>query len=151
MPLFRKQDASTDTLIDEVTAASIISSGYHRTVTEAAKRGQVQQVSVGGNIRYRRCPVAGGRNVTSHHLTPVLQQKTAPYNQFDFNGNQLTAVSIDYSGSWKNVHLFGEAAVCSNGKPAIVQGLLTSVAPAVDIAIAYRYYDELPVAVCQRI
>ncbi|MGF6927659.1 hypothetical protein QFZ48_003159 [Chitinophaga sp. W2I13] len=139
---FRKQDASTDTLMDEVTAAGIISSGYHRTVTEAAKRGQVQQVSVGGNIRYQAARWQVGGNVTSHHLTPVLQKETAPYNQFDFNGNQLTAASIDYSGSWKNVHLFGEAAVSSNGKPAIVQGLLTSVAPAVDVAIAYRYYDK---------
>lgn len=139
---FRKQDASTDTLMDEVTAASIISSGYHRTVTEAAKRGQVRQVSVGGNIRYNAARWQVGGNVTSHHLTPVLQKETAPYNQFDFNGNRLTAASIDYSGSWKNVHLFGEAAVSSNGKPAVVQGLLTSVAPAVDIAIVYRYYDR---------
>jgi hypothetical protein len=138
----RKQDASTDTLMDEVTAASIISSGYHRTATEAAKRGQVQQVSVGGNIRYNAGRWQVGGNVTSHHLTPVLQKEVAPYNQFDFNGNRLTGASIDYSGTWKNVHLFGEAAVSNNGKPAVVQGLLTSVAPAVDVAVVYRYYDR---------
>lgn len=138
----RKQDASTDTLLDEVTAASIISSGYHRTVTEAAKRGQVQQLSAGGNIRYHTSRWQLGANVTSHHLTPVLQKKMAPYNQFDFNGGELTSASVDYSGTWKNVHLFGEAAMSSNGKPAVVQGLLTSVAPAADIAIVYRYYDK---------
>ncbi len=138
----RKQDASTDTLMDEVTAASIISSGYHRTVTEAAKRGQVQQLSAGGNIRYHAARWQLGANVTSHYLTPVLQKKTAPYNQFDFNGGELTAASVDYSGTWKNVHLFGEAAISNNGKPAVVQGLLTSVAPTADIAIVYRYYDK---------
>lgn len=139
---FRNQDASTDTLMDEVTAASIISSGYHRTATEAAKRGKVQQLSAGGNIRYHAPRWQLGGNITSHHLTPVLQRKTAPYNQFDFNGGELTAASVDYSGTWKNVHLFGEAAMSSNGKPAVVQGLLTSVAPTVDVAIVYRYYDK---------
>ncbi len=138
----RKQDAGTDTLMDEVTAASIISSGYHRTVTEAAKRGQVQQLSVGGSIRYHAARWQLGANVTSHHLKPVLQKKLAPYNQFDFNGGELTAASVDYSGTWRNVHLFGEAAMSSNGKPAVVQGLLTSVAPTADVAIVYRYYDK---------
>ncbi|PSL47475.1 hypothetical protein CLV51_102323 [Chitinophaga niastensis] len=138
---YRKLDGSADTLMDEVTATSLISSGYHRTTGEIAKRGIIQQLSAGSNIRYiaRRWQLGG--NVIYHHFFPVIQKVVVPYNQFDFNGTQLLGASIDYAGSWKNVHLFGEAAVSNNGKPAIVQGLLTSVAPAVDIAIVYRYYD----------
>ncbi|SEW55386.1 ComEA family DNA-binding protein [Chitinophaga arvensicola] len=138
----RRQDASTDTLMDEVTAASIISSGYHRTASEAAKRGAIQQTSTGGNIRYTTSHWQWGINIIQHRFTPVLQKEIKPYNQFDFNGAQLTATSVDYAGSWKNVHLFGEVAASDNGKPAIVQGLLTSVAPSVDMAVVYRYYDR---------
>lgn len=138
----RKQDGSTDTLMDEVTAASVISSGYHRTISEIAKRGMVQLLSTGGNIRYSTPRWQVGGNVIYHRFSPALQKEIAPYNQFDFNGQQLSAGSIDYAGSWKNVHLFGEAAVSNNGKPAIVQGLLTSVAPSTDVAVVYRYYDK---------
>lgn len=138
----RKQDASTDTLMDEVTAATVISSGYHRTASEAAKRGRVQLISAGGNIRYNIRRWQLGANVICHRFSPALQKEIVPYNQFDFNGSQLSAASIDYAGSWKNVHLFGEAAVSNNGKSAIVQGLLMSVAPSADMAIVYRYYDK---------
>lgn len=137
----RKQDGSTDTLMDEITAASVVSSGYHRTAAEIEKRGQVRLLSVGGNIRYVMPRWQVGANVISHHFTPALHKEIVPYNQFDFNGDRLSAVSLDYAGSWKNVHLFGEAAVSNNGKPAVVQGLLTSVAPSTDIALVYRHYD----------
>ena len=138
----RKQDGSTDTLMEEVIAASVISSGYHRTAAEINKRGLVQLWSAGGNIRYTNHRWQLGGNVIAHRFTPVLQKEIAPYNQFDFNGRQLSAGSIDYAGSWKNVHLFGEMATGNNGKLAIMQGLLTSVAPSADIALVYRYYDK---------
>ncbi|CAL1520213.1 hypothetical protein MMC2321_03976 [Chitinophaga sp. MM2321] len=141
----RKLDGTiqeVDTLMDELTASALISTGYHRSPQEIAKRASLQQISSGGNICYhaRRWQVGG--NVLFHQLTPPLQKKQAPYNQFEFNGKQLLSASIDYAGSWKNVHLFGEAAMSDNGKPALVQGLLTSVAPAVDMALVYRYYDK---------
>lgn len=138
----RKQDASTDTVMDEITAASVISSGYHRTASEIAKRGAIRQMSTGGNIRYTSSRWQLGANIIHQRFTPLLQKEILPYNQFDFNGRQLSAASVDYSGSWKNVHLFGEAAMSDNGKPAVVQGLLTSVAPAVDMAVVYRYYHR---------
>ncbi|MFY0253779.1 ComEA family DNA-binding protein [Chitinophaga sp. 30R24] len=139
---WRRQDAATDTLTDEITAASVVSSGYHRTAAEIKKRGQVSQTTAGGNIRYVSSRWQWGVNMIYHGLAPALRKKTAPYNQFDFNGRQLSGISIDYAGSWKNVHLFGEVARSSNGKPALLQGLLTSIAPAVDIALVYRYYDR---------
>jgi hypothetical protein len=139
---WRKQDGSTDTLMEEVTAASVISSGYHRTATEIAKRGLIQLLSAGGNIRYSTHRWQWGGNFIYHRYAPALEKELLPYNQFDFTGRQLAAGSIDYAGSWKNVHLFGEVATGSNGKPAIVQGLLTSVAPSADMALVYRYYDK---------
>jgi Helix-hairpin-helix motif len=138
----RKQDGSTDTLMEEVMAASVISSGYHRTIAETDKRGQVQLWSAGANIRYTNHRWQLGGNVICHRYTPALQKEMALYNQFDFNGRQLSAGSVDYAGSWKNVHLFGEVAASDNGKLAIVQGLLTSVAPSADMALVYRYYDK---------
>ncbi|MBO9727823.1 MAG: helix-hairpin-helix domain-containing protein [Chitinophaga sp.] len=139
---WRKQDASTDTLMEELIAESVNSSGYHRTSAEVSRRGKVQAGTAGGNVRYVTHRWQLGGNVLWQRFTPALQQKIAPYNQFDFRGQQLVGGSIDYAGSWKNVHVFGEVAASDNGKLAIVQGLLTSIAPAADAALLYRYYDK---------
>lgn len=141
----RKLDGTinmTDSVPDEATAAAIVSSGYHRADNEIIKRGTLQQLSGGGNVRYSTRQWQAGVNMVYHHFDPLLEKERKPYNQFDFNGQQLYGSSFDYAGSWKNVHLFGEAALGNNGKPAIVQGLLTSVAPAVDLSLVYRYYDK---------
>ncbi|MCW3467698.1 ComEA family DNA-binding protein [Chitinophaga nivalis] len=138
----RLLDGSTDTLEDERIATAVMSSGYHRSINEIAKRGVVQQRSAGGNLRLTAGRWQAGANVIWHSFVPGWQKTLLPYNQFDFNGQQLLGASVDYAGSWKNVHLFGEAAWSDNGKPAIVQGLLTTIAPAIDMAMVYRYYDR---------
>ncbi|TWF37378.1 helix-hairpin-helix protein [Chitinophaga polysaccharea] len=142
----RKLDASpgpgADSSQEEMAVASLVSSGYHRTITETEKRGQAQLISAGGNIRYNSHRWKVGGNLLLHRFTPAWQKERKPYNQFDFSGKQLSAASIDYAGSWKNVHVFGEVATAGNGQPAFMQGLLTSVAPSVDIALVYRYYDK---------
>ncbi|WP_212006577.1 helix-hairpin-helix domain-containing protein [Chitinophaga sp. HK235] len=141
---WRQLDGSlnaADTLQD-ISATSLVSSGYHRTLTEISKKGSIQQLSSGGNIRYQTRRWQVGVNVISHRLTPALQKEQHPYNQFEFNGAELTGASVDYAAYWKNVHLFGEAAVSDNRKPALVQGILTSLSPAVDMSVVYRYYDK---------
>ncbi|MEC5146867.1 helix-hairpin-helix domain-containing protein [Chitinophaga sp. 212800010-3] len=139
---YRRLDGSTDTLMEEITTASLNSSGYHRTLAESAKKGAISAVSTGGNVQFNNGRWRIGANIINHRFTPILQKKTAPYNQFDFNSGELTAASIDYAAGWKNVHFFGEMAMSANGKPAILQGLMTSVAPAADVALLYRYYDR---------
>ncbi|WP_160713549.1 ComEA family DNA-binding protein [Chitinophaga solisilvae] len=133
---------TTDTAADMQTATSLISSGYHRSATEMAAGGTLQQLSGGANIRCNTRRWQAGANVMYHRLTPALEKTPAPYNQFDFSGQQLLSGSIDYAAAYRNIHFFGEAALSSNGKPAIVQGLLASLAPAADMAIIYRYYDK---------
>ncbi|NML41462.1 helix-hairpin-helix domain-containing protein [Chitinophaga sp. G-6-1-13] len=127
---------------EEASATALQRSGYHRTLAELSRKGAVQQWSGGGCIRYQRHRWQLGANVVSHRLDPALQRELKPYSQFDFTGAQLTGASVDYAAYWKNVHLFGEVAASDNGKPAIVQGALASVAPMVDVAMVYRYYDK---------
>ncbi|HVI47415.1 MAG TPA: helix-hairpin-helix domain-containing protein [Chitinophaga sp.] len=133
---------SADTLSDDAVAAALISSGYHRSQAEVEKKGTLRQLSGGGAVRYFAGRWQVGVNTICHMLEPALQKVREPYNQFDFTGNRLYAASLDYSGTWKNMHLFGEAAFSNNGKPAVMQGLLVSIAPAADIALVYRYYDK---------
>lgn len=120
--------------------SSIIMGGYHRAANELAHQNTLQQFSGGGNLQYNGHRWKVGANVIYHHLSLPLQKKEAPYNQFEFSGQQAGSASIDYAGYWKNVHFFGEAAMSYNGHIATVNGALTSVLPWVDIAVLYRNY-----------
>ncbi|MGN7822802.1 ComEA family DNA-binding protein [Chitinophaga sp. 22536] len=133
---------SADDDQDAGSATALQRSGYHRTLAELSRKGTVQQWSGGGSVRYQQRRWQLGANIVSHRLNPALQRELKPYSQFDFTGTQLTGASMDYAAYWKNVHLFGEVAASDNGRPAIVQGALASVAPMVDVAMMYRYYDK---------
>lgn len=133
---------SADDDQDVASTTALQRSGYHRTLAELSRKGAVQQWSGGGSVRYQQHRWQLGANIVSHRLNPALQRELKPYSQFDFTGTQLTGASMDYAAYWKNVHLFGEVAASDNGRPAIVQGALASVAPMVDVAMVYRYYDK---------
>lgn len=140
----RKLDGSVsaaDTAADELQATAIISSGYHRTATEAAKRGSLQQLSTGAALRYMG-RWQFGINGIMHQLQPGLYKPVALYNQFDFRGDKLLNVSLDYAGTLRNTHLFGEVARDLNGRMALLQGLIISVAPSADMTVVYRNYDR---------
>ncbi|ASZ14606.1 helix-hairpin-helix domain-containing protein [Chitinophaga pendula] len=130
---------STDTL-EWITAFT--TSGYHRSINENTKKGTVRQLTAGANLSYHRDNWHIGLNMIAHQLSAPLQKATAAYNRFTFHGNKLLAGSIDYALTWKNIHYFGEIAMSSNRKPAVVMGALASVAPAVDIAVLYRSYHR---------
>lgn len=128
--------ASEDSLLEEDgTPASLYSSGYHRSVAEAAKRRAIQQFTAGGNVQYEKENWRMGVNVIQHRFSSFVRQG-------DTSARRLLNAGLDYSGSWKNIHAFGETAVGGNGKLATVNGLLVSVAPKADLALLYRYYDK---------
>jgi len=117
-------------------------SGYHRTLTEAAKKASLAQLTVGGNVSIEENNRKLGFNFIQHHLSAPVQKGPAPYQLFGFEGKQLTGFSTDYEITWKNMHFFGEAAMSNNGKKALINGLLLTAANHVDIVLLYRNYDR---------
>lgn len=51
------------------------------------------------------------------------------------------SVSVDYAGTWRNYHLFGEIAMSGNHHRAMLMGMLAAVGKVADLAIFYRKYD----------
>jgi hypothetical protein len=120
--------------------SSIINTGYHRAENELAHQHAVTQLTGGGSIQYKIGRWQVGTNAIYHRLSLPLQKKPTTYNQYEFSGQESGSASIDYSGYWKNVHFFGEAAMSNNGKIATVHGVLTSVSKRIDVALLYRNY-----------
>jgi Helix-hairpin-helix motif len=139
---YKKVDANfsagdtTQTQDDYVT--SLQTSGFHRTASEVADKGIQRQLAFGGNIGYKKNDFHVGINAIQYDLKYPLQKSIEPYNLYALAGSSFGNYSADYSYTYKNLHLFGEAAISNKKYPAFINGLLISVANNVDMSFVYR-------------
>ena len=131
-----------DTINNEDFISSILNSGYHRTTTEADHKNNLQQFSCGGNITYRRRSWHIGVNGVNYNFSSPVQKRNEPYNLFAISGRRWNNFSIDYSWTYRNLHLFGEMATDKNLNRAILNGGLVSVDPHIDLCFVHRAIDK---------
>ena len=117
---------------------SLQTSGYHRTAAEVADKGILHQLVYGGNIAWRSGMFHAGINGVRYKFSLPLVKSSAPYNKFALHGRSFANYSIDYAYTFRNLHLFGEAAVNEGLYPAFVQGILVSASAHTDFSIVYR-------------
>lgn len=133
---------STNFVIDTMNYqdyfSSFQTSGYHRTQNEINDRNNLTQTAVGGNLKYVDGKFQLGVNGIYYKFSLPLQKQDEPYNFYTITGNNWYNVSIDYSYTHKNLHLFGEAAADKKFNKAFINGLLLSVDPKVDVSLVYR-------------
>jgi hypothetical protein len=138
---YRKIDANlvVDTLpAGDDFVSSLQTSGFHRTKSETTDKGIQRQLAFGGNVNWRHRNLHTGINVIQYQFKLPITKSADPYNLFALNGKSFGNYSFDYSYTFKNLHLFGEAAVSNQFKKAIVSGMLISVSAAVDMSFLYR-------------
>lgn len=117
---------------------SFNSSGLHRTDSELEDRKNVTQQSFGGNISYGAGQFKAGLNAVQHYFSKPIIKRAELYNLFAISGKSWANASLDYTYTYKNVFLFGEAALDQKGSKAYLQGALASVHPKADVALLYR-------------
>ena len=138
---YRKLDANfiaADTLTNEDIISSLQTSGYHRTKTEVEDKNIQRQVAFGGNLAFQFRKLHLGMNAIQYRFKYPLVKDAQPYNQFALTGKSFGNYSIDYSYTFKNMHLFGELATTGKKGLAFVNGLLISVSANVDMSFLYR-------------
>ncbi|MGE5519921.1 MAG: ComEA family DNA-binding protein, partial [Candidatus Dadabacteria bacterium] len=118
--------------------SSILTSGYHRTPGELSDRNNIIDLSFGGNISYSTSALKLGFNSVVHRFSAALQKRDDPYNYFAPTGDRYFNSSVDYSYTYNNIHVFGEAATDKGANLAFVNGALLSVDPKVDLSFIYR-------------
>ncbi|HMX79622.1 MAG TPA: hypothetical protein PLG91_04875, partial [Ferruginibacter sp.] len=127
---------STPAVGDHVT--SLQTSGLHRTNSELADEGVQTQISWGAALSYRYEQLHIALNTVHHQFGSPLRKAPEPYNRFQLTGTRFGYYSIDYSYSFRNIHLFGEVAADRRFTGALLAGLIASVSPSVDLAVLYR-------------
>ena len=141
----RNADATIDTVLvvneeGDLFTTSIGQDGFHRTLSEVAKKNSIQQTNGGAVLQYRvRNFQAGASAIHTAFNVPILP-RVSTYNQFRFSGKQLTTGSVYYNVHFGNALFFGEAAASDNGGKAFIQGVMTTLSQRVDAALVYRNF-----------
>src|SRR4030095_14079353 len=135
-------NVTADTINNEDFISSFSNSGYHRTKTEMDDKNSLQQFSFGGGIIYRQRNGHIGINGVAYNFSLPVQKRNEPYNLFAISGRDWNNFSIDYSYTYRNLHFFGEAAMDKNLHRAVLNGLLISVDPHVDLSFVQRAIDK---------
>ncbi len=118
--------------------SSLQTSGYHRTKSETDDKGIQRQLAFGGNFSYQLKRLHLGINAVQYKFKFPLVKSADPYNKYALSGNSFGNYSFDYSYTFRNMHLFGEAAFTSVFNKAFVNGLLVSASSKVDLSLLYR-------------
>ena len=109
----------TDTLNEAEFVSSMQETGYHRTIGELLDRDAIRQQVMGGHLGFAISHFEIG--YTLHHtwLSAALQLKPSNYNQYFFQGRQLTNQGLDLKYVKGKFAFFGEVAMCHNTDSAI--------------------------------
>ncbi len=118
--------------------SSLQTSGYHRTKSETADKAVQRQLAFGGNFSYQYRRLHVGINGIQYKFKLPLIKSSEPYNLYALNGSSFGNYSFDYSYTFKNLHLFGEAAFTSNFDKAFINGILISASTKIDLSLLYR-------------
>ncbi len=136
----RKRDASIDAATGTAGAFSI--DGLHRSESEQARRGSVDERMFGGHIT-GRIQAAGG--ILELGLSGQAARYTVPSDPrtpFGFRGDAAWALGANAGWTGERVSLFGEAALAHTQVPAFIAGLEAELTSRVSAAIILRRYHE---------
>lgn len=146
---YKKIDANVvkaDTLlngeISVVSVSSLETGGLHNTNALLQDKGRISQLVTGGNLAYNRRNLHLGITAQHMRLNADLIKTPQPYNRYDFTGRYNTNTGLDYSYVFRNINLFGEAAMSANGGRAFAQGAVIMPDPRLTITAHYRYFSK---------
>jgi hypothetical protein len=106
------------------------------------RRNALQERIFGGYAQYRSASFQVGISAVHHSYDNPLERPTQPYNQFDFRGNQLFNLGLDYSYVFKNTNLFGEVVRSGSGAIGFLQGAMVALDSKASLSVLYRHYPR---------
>jgi hypothetical protein len=136
---FRNLDASpTDSTMQ--TFSTISKGGYHRTVNELARSGQLKELLWAASLSYSLPHLKMGIAYAHQlfHANLVAKQDIFSIGQFSGRSNYLLGATVDYS--FKNGHAFSEVSGSANGGYAFLVGTVITLDPSFSLGFLHRNY-----------
>ncbi len=141
----KKQDASDFINPDDQETnflTSLNGTGFHRTVNELLKKDAVQVQLFGSRISYNHKLLRIGLTASHTRLDKDVLAKPAPYQYYQFKGNENTVFGGDYEFRVLMLNFFGEISFQANGGWAYVGGLTAPLSNRFALAVLYRNYQK---------
>lgn len=131
------------TLTDGGEVKTFITSGYHRTETEYAKKHNTQATLVGGNIDWKYKTSYVGATGYFQTFSRALKPGEDVYRQIYPQGKYFGVVGLHYGTRWRDLTLGGETSLSSNQQGiATIHRLLYTINARHTLALVQRYYNE---------
>ena len=102
----------------------------------------VKETIYGGHLRYKRPTWSVGATAVQVRYDRTLDRNLAPYNQFEFEGQQNSNFGVDWNVLYRNLTWFGEGARSANGGMAGITGLLIALDKRLSFSMLYRDYQR---------
>lgn len=136
---YRKFDA---TLNKDSTIATILTTGYHRTENEMAKKNNSTNFTAGGNVSFRKNGFHVGTTVSYTSLDRELKPNTkAFYRRYYPAGKTFFNVGVDYGYIRNRFSFSGETATGDCHALATLNILTYGLTDLLDITVLYRNYS----------
>ncbi|RLD67744.1 MAG: hypothetical protein DRI84_01650 [Bacteroidetes bacterium] len=125
---------------EEYIFSSITESGFHRTPNEVAKKDAVNEQIYGGNLSYKVKGFRMGATAYKSLYGIDLVKDAAPYQYYDFQGNNNFNAGIDASYANRYLSVFGEFSMSQNGGKALLVGSIFNLHPRLTFSLLYRNF-----------
>jgi hypothetical protein len=122
--------------------SSLLNSGNHRTPAEIKYRNNLKALAFGGNIQYNSPRWHQGFSYVQYYFSKPFKPSDQPYNIFAVEGKKWSNLSLDYSYTFRNVHMYGEIAADENHNIAVINGIIASIDRSMDLALLHRRLDK---------
>ena len=139
---FASHRAMDATLNKDGQAATIITSGYHRTDNEMEKKHNLRNTTAGGSLRYQHHGLHLGVNAVYTHLNRRLSPNTSIlYRQNYAQGTDFANASVDYGYTSHRLAISGETALNGHGALATVNSMSLQLADGLSMMALQRFYS----------
>jgi hypothetical protein len=132
----------TETVDDGIVVSSINAAGLHRTGSEIAKKGLLQETVVGGNLDFKSTRGSIGFTAARIDYNAPLFLNNALYRYYGPQGSVFTTAGINYQTVWRNANFFGEVSRSGNGGWSALNGVVASLHPSVALSLLHRHFTS---------
>ena len=140
---WRNIDATLDTVESgKAVIATLLRTGYHRTLSEMRRRNDASQWAVGGNINWRWHRWHAGLSGLYTQFDKALHPNHhLRYRQWSAEGRNFWNLSVDYGYTSSVVNVSGETATGDCGAIATINSLSLQLSQSLSLVTLQRFYS----------
>lgn len=128
--------------MDSLSVSTIVTSGYHRTETEMAKKNNTFMTDAGVNVNYRANGLHFGATALYTHINPRLSPNTSSIYRFYYpSGSDFFNASINYGYTHHLFTVNGETAVNGDGRIATINSISANISDNLTALVLQRFYS----------